>query len=135
MTTMTTTTTTTTIPEAEVIMPPEPPTIQTQMAPSKIRRMEIGDGQFSYISCISERKMLINGWNAVTQTESWNYLSKHTGSVTGSNDPIIGKIYKKMEELGFYGHSGCSFACTIQNLKCLVKYGEAEFIKGWNKPR
>lgn len=131
-----TTMSTTTIPEAEVIMPPEPPNAQTQMAQAqpKKNRIDIGNGQFDYITSISERKILINGWNAVTQTESWNYLSKHQGSVMASNDPVIRKIYNKMEELGYYGHSGCSFACTIQNLKCLAKYGEAEFIKGWNKP-
>jgi hypothetical protein len=119
--------------EMNNIIPPQPPRAEDEIQRSN-NRLDIGDGKFSYISNKYEKEMLINGWQAVTQLEAWNHLLNLKGSIIFSQDPMINRIYSKMEQLGYSGHSGTSFACTIRNLQYLAKQGEPEFIRTWDKP-
>ena len=91
--------------------------------------INLGDGKFEYIIDENEREMLTNAWKAITQTNNWNFMAKEIESFMFSNHPIIYEISRKMEELGYSGHSGCSFGCTMRNMQYLAQKGEEQFKK------
>lgn len=98
---------------------------------TKIKRFHInlGDGKFYYIKNLNDREMLTNAWQAITQTNNWNFMGQEIESFMLSNNPKIYEISRKMEELGYNGHSGCSFGCTMRNMQYLAEKGEEEFKK------
>lgn len=85
-------------------------------------------GEFLYVG-EEVRDMLINGYKAVNELELWWYIKKPIDSFMFCNDININKIYKKMEELGYKGHSGYSFGWTMRQLEFIANYGEEEFKK------
>ena len=87
----------------------------------------IGDGTFEYISNKCDKDMLVNAWQAITQTNTWDFVKQDIKSFMWSKDPRINIISEKMEELGYSGHSGRSFGCTMKNMQYLVKNGENKF--------
>ena len=91
--------------------------------------INLGDGKFDYIKILNDREMLTNAWQAITQTNTWNFMAQEIESFIFSNYPRIYEIYRKMEELGYSGHSGCSFGCTMRNMQYLAQKGEEEFKK------
>ena len=44
-----------------------------------------------------------------------------------SNDKRIDLIYNKIEELGYTGHSGCSFAFIMRDMQFIALEGEKLF--------
>jgi hypothetical protein len=89
------------------ILPPEPPL----------------NGTFVYITSISDRKMYFTAYKAITMTESWDYIKNMTSIFNNQTY----SIYNKIEELGYYGHSGCSLMCTLREMQFIAKYGEKMF--------
>ena len=91
-------------------------------------------GQFLYIKEESTREMLHNGYQAITILELWNYMKKNTDSYMYSynNDPNISIISNKMNELGYYGHSGFSFGWTMRQLQQIAIHGEDFYMKQYN---
>lgn len=116
--------------EMATVMPPAPPTAEEELV-VKPKSINLGDGQFSYVNNIHERRMLSTCWNAVNMLEAWKFLRDFpkTDSFMLSNQPLVSKIYKKIEELGYTGHSGCSFGFTLRNIQSLARHGEDEFKK------
>lgn len=112
------------------VMPPAPPTAEEELV-VKPKSINLGDGQFSYVINIHERRMLSTCWNAVNMLEAWKFLRDFpkTDSFMLSNQPLVSKIYYKIEELGYTGHSGCSFGFTLRNIQSLARHGEDEFKK------
>ena len=97
------------------------------VAPPPPPKINVGDGQFAYINDKRIRNNLQNGWQAVTITESWQYLNNvKMASFMWSNDPKVSEIGNKMEELGA-GHSGASFGSTMRSLEHIAKHGESSF--------
>jgi hypothetical protein len=109
----------------------EPSTLNPYMMPT-IKKNNIGDGQFTYVESITQREMLQTAWSAVTVTESWPFLRTFPDSFMTADKKRIKQIYYKIEELGYTGHSGCSFALTMRNMQFLAEHGEASFVKTWN---
>jgi len=103
--------------------------ITDKIVTNKIVIDKIGDGKMEYIKDKSDREMFTNGWNAITFTNNWDFLAEQTDSFVLSNDSRIYQITKKMEELGYKGHSGISFSLTMRSMQYLLKYGEEEFKK------
>jgi hypothetical protein len=101
---------------AFTIRPPTPP-------------KNIGDGKFDYISNHNVREMFINAWQAISQTNLWDFIAEDINSFMWSNDPRIQVISEKMEELGYNGHSGSSFGSTMRNMQYLAQHGENKFKK------
>ena len=89
------------------ILPPEPPLA----------------GDFYYIKSNTDRIMFSTAYKAITQTETWDYI-KNLESCFGIESD---RIYKKIEELGYKGHSGCSFMITLREMQFIAKYGEQLF--------
>ena len=94
------------------ILPPEPPT-----------EIEELNGTFKYIKSISDQIMFSTAYKAITMTETWDYIKKME-TIFG---PDSDRIYKKIEELGYDGHSGCSFMCTLSEMQFIANHGEKKF--------
>ena len=87
----------------------------------------LGNGQFEYINDVHSREMLVNAWQAINLTELWDFVKQDIDSFMFSHDPRIDIIGNKMTELGYGGHSGASFGCTMRNMQYLAEYGEENF--------
>ena len=105
--------------QSELILPPTPPT------PSEI----FVKGTFDYIKPkdASYKEMLVNSYEAVTQTKTWDFVKQDQLSFMFSKDRRINLIYEKMEELGYGGHSGSSFGCIMRDMQYIAVYGEENF--------
>ena len=62
-------------------------------------------------------------------TETWNFVKQPTESFMMSNDNRIWIITAKMEELGYNGHSGCSFGWTMRQMQYIARNGEENYKK------
>jgi hypothetical protein len=83
---------------------------------------------FYYVKDNSSREMLQNAWASITQLELWAYMKLDTDSYMFSNHPEVGIITKKMEELGYNGHSGSTFGWTMRQMQYIAKYGETKYM-------
>lgn len=86
--------------------------------------------EFNTIPDENNRVMLKNAHQAITSTEYWDYMRTfNEQSFMFSNNPAISKIMTKMSELGYDGHSGCSFAWTMRQMEFLAKNGKQAFLQ------
>jgi hypothetical protein len=92
---------------------------------------DITDAEFNTISDEHSRFMLKNAHQAISLTESWDFMRTFSeqSSFMFSNSPIVSDIMKKMSELGYDGHSGCSFAWTMRQMEFLAKNGKQAFLQ------
>lgn len=93
-------------------LPPQPPKKEEEL-----------NGSFLYIKSISDRKMFSTAYKAITMTETWDYIKK----MESCFGPESNRIYNKIEELGYQGHSGCSFMCTLSEMQFISIHGEKKF--------
>jgi hypothetical protein len=105
----------------ELLLPPTPPSNEDFAS--------FIPGAFDYIksSDDSYKRMLVNAYQAITQTETWNFVKEDCKSFAFSNDPRVSLIIQKMEELGYYGHSGGSFGFIMRDMQYIAKNGEEKF--------
>lgn len=113
------------------LYPPVPPLSEEESREIITNKFndKIGDGKFDYIKNNSERKMLKNAWQAISETDMWDFVGQDIESFMWCNDPNIDIISSKMEDLGYNEHSGTSFGCTMRNMQYLVQFGEEKFKK------
>ena len=90
-------------------------------------------GEFKYISSYNDRVMMTNAWQAITLTETWDFVKQDIDSFMFSLEPQISIISKKMEELGYNGHSGSSFGWVMRNMQYIAQHGEAKFREEYLK--
>lgn len=95
--------------------------------------INLGDGKMDYIQDEHNKLMMTNAWQAITKTNTWDFVTQYIDSFMWSDDPRIDKITEKMCELGYDGHSGSSFGCTMRNMQFLAQKGEEEFKKLFEK--
>jgi hypothetical protein len=88
---------------------------------------------FDFISDEFTRIMIETAYQAVNQLELWDYLRGHHGSFMYSSNRNVEKIYRKIEELGYYGHSGASFGITLQMIKYIADHGFEAFKNNYLK--
>lgn len=108
------------------VISPLPPQINYTETVSYLFNMPLIPGQFNYVD-EPERAMFTNAWQAITLTETWDFIKNFQGSFMISDDANINRISAKMSELGYDGHSGCSFGFTMQTMKYLAVHGEEKF--------
>lgn len=125
----------------DLIVPPSTPISDEELAgekilhydkdkDNKIKKVDIGNGKMDYIKDERSRVMLENAWQAINLTENWGFMCESTiENFMFSNDKRISIITEKMEELGYYGHSGFSFGWTMRNMQFLAKNGVEKFKK------
>lgn len=91
---------------------------------------KITDAEFNTIADKHNRIMLKNAHQAISLTESWDYMRTfNEQSFMFSDSPVVSTITKKMFELGYGGHSGCSFAWTMRQMEFLAKNGKQAFLR------
>jgi hypothetical protein len=89
-------------------------------------KMEKAD--FSFIKAEMTRNFIINGYDAVSQLELWEWFKSYTlgeneGFMFNSN-PNVTKIGNKMHQLpDSPGHSGSSFGFTMRHLHYIAQNG------------
>lgn len=81
------------------------------------------NGTFKYIKRKSDQNMFSTAYKAITLTETWDYI-KNMEEIFG---PEPDCIYKKIEEFGYQGHSGCSYMSTLREMQFIAIYGEKKF--------
>jgi hypothetical protein len=111
------------IPQAPT---PDIPTLVPE-CDTPVEAENIIPGQFDYIKDSWQREMLVNAWQAINVTETWDFVKQDIESFMWSNDPRIWTITRKMEELGYRGHSGSSFGCTMRTMQYIANHGEKKF--------
>jgi len=89
---------------------------------------------FSYISDLHTRRLISNGYNAMTVLElnSWmaTYQPNENEGFLWSTHPNVKKKGNIMEDLPDPpGHSGSSFAFTMRHLQYIAKNGISEHKK------
>jgi len=94
-----------------------------------IENTNIIPGKFGYIKDESTKIMLVTAWKAITMLELWDFVEEEDEAYMISTNPKVFEIYRKIEELGYNGHSGSSFAFIMRIMQYIAKYGEAEFKK------
>ena len=107
----------TSVNENNHLFHPVPPTEEENIIP----------GRFEYIKDSWQREMLVNAWQAITITENWDFVKQDIDSFMWSNDPRINIISKKMEELGYNGHSGASYGFTMRTMQYIAQNGEKKY--------
>lgn len=115
-------------------LPPIPPIKETEKETETLRTLNKNifvPGQFLYIKSDNCREMLQNAWTAITQLELWDYMKCDTESYMLSCDPEIDIIHKKMEALGYFGHSGSSFGWTLRQIQYIAQNGEANYMDSY----
>ena len=112
------------------ILPPSPPNNSSIISP--LEHQQNDDvfifGKFIYVKDDNKKEMLQNAWTAITQLDLWDYMKRDTDSYMMSSDPEINIITKKMGELGYNEHSGCSFGWTMRQMQHIAQHGEEDFM-------
>ncbi len=90
----------------------------------------IGNGQFNYITSPLTKTIYQTAHAAISQLKLWDFIKQDPGSggFLMSTRPEISDIYYKIEENGYHGHSGASFAMALRSMRFLALNGEAEFM-------
>ena len=106
----------------EILFPPAPPSVAT-----------FNPGKFDYITDLNYKEMLVNAYQAISQTETWDFVKQSCKSFMFSDDSKIWIISKKMTELGYCGHSGASFGYTMRDMQYIAQNGEKKFMENYLK--
>ena len=97
-------------------------------APPAVPKIDRGDGKFEFIEDNHTRKLFINAFQAITTTETWDFVAKDRESFMFDQSPEIYRISDAMERCEFpQGHSGSSFGITMRNMQYLAKYGIQDY--------
>jgi len=78
---------------------------------------------FNYLDDDNMRQMFETAYLAITTTESWDYMKKDVHSYMFNNDNELQRIYNKIEQLGYNGHSGASFGYIMRHMQFIAKNG------------
>jgi hypothetical protein len=82
----------------------------------------------------SQRIMYTTAFDAITQLELWSFMRNFTGeSFMFSSDPQVGRIHDRIVQLGYGGHSGCSFGCTMRAMEYIGKNGLDKFEQEYSR--
>ena len=88
---------------------------------------------FNYIDDISSREMLLNAYQAIQLTETWDFMKKDIETYMWSKNPEIRIISNKMSELGYNYHSGTSFGFTMRQMQIIAQNGLEAHKESWLK--
>jgi hypothetical protein len=115
-------------PEILSLLPPGPPSAEEEFITNGV----FVPGQFDYAT-EWDKKMLQSAYQAINILELWSFMKENPGKdgYMWSGDKRIGLIYDKIEELGYTGHSGCSFGITMRDMQFIAKNGEKLFRQNY----
>jgi hypothetical protein len=99
-----------------------------------IRMASVGNGQFEFIDS-SSRIMYTTAHFAISKLELWDYMKMDTDSYMFSDDQEVHRIMSKIQQLGYDGHSGTSFGCTMRAMQYIAKNGYDKFREYYMEKR
>jgi hypothetical protein len=102
-----------------VLMPPAPPIV------------EVSPGKFDYVKTKLEKEMLETAYKAISILELWNYVGQPCESFMFSHEKNVNLIHRKIEEIGYKGHSGFSFSWTMRQMQTISEIGEKQFMESY----
>ena len=117
--------TTTASAHPNILFPPTPPPLDYTHK----------RGNFDYIEDPNTREMITTAFQAIDLLELWDYMKLETNSYMLSEDANVRRIYNKIEDLGYWGHSGFSFGWTLRTLQKIARIGEQAFMVEWTTPK
>lgn len=95
------------------------------------------DPDFTFISCLHERRMISTAYQVVSNLEKWDYLRTFDPGCTGfmlTKDLVAVNIMDEIER-SYQGHSGCSMGCTMRVIQMIAEVGYRRYrTKYMNKP-
>jgi hypothetical protein len=94
--------------------------------------LNIGRGNFDYVSDIWDREIYENAWQAISLTNMWDFVKQDIESFMFSLDPRLDIISEKMAEIGYNVHSSASFGRVMRQMQFLAKFGEDKFKECFN---
>ena len=84
---------------------------------------------FYFITDSHENVMLETAYNAITSLELWDYMKKSTNSYMLCSDKELELIISEIQKLGYDGHSGSSFGCTMRDMQYIAQHGLPQYIE------
>ena len=84
---------------------------------------------FNFITDSHEKVMLETAYQAITSLELWDYMKKPTDGYMVSSDKELYLIMNEIQKLGYDGHSGGSFGCTMRDMQYIAQHGLSEYTK------
>ena len=88
---------------------------------------------FNYVNDTSCREMLLNAYQAIQLTETWDFMKQDINSYTSSNSNEVKLISNKMSELGYNYHSGSSFGWIMRHMQIIAQNGLEAHKEYWLK--
>lgn len=89
---------------------------------------------FDFITDLNDRKAYSTAFDAITQLELWPFMRNfREDSFCFSSSPEVERIYKRIEELGYGGHSGGSFGCVMRAMEYIGKHGIDTFREEYER--
>lgn len=84
---------------------------------------------FNFITDSHEKVMLETAYQAITSLELWDYMKKPTNGYMLSSDKELELIMNEIQKLGYTGHSGGSFGCTMRDMQYIAQHGLPQYIE------
>ena len=84
---------------------------------------------FEYITDSYQRLMLETAYQAITSLELWDYMKKPNRAYMLSSDKELELIMNEIVRLGYDGHSGASFGCTMRQMQYIAQHGLSQFAE------
>ena len=73
--------------------------------------------------------MLETAYQAITSLELWDYMKKPNRAYMLSSDKELELIMNEIVRLGYDGHSGASFGCTMRQMQYIAQHGLSQFAE------
>jgi len=102
-------------------MPPPPPENMS---------VSIGQNRFEYILDNHMREMMINGFQAISRLELWEFVKEDPGEdgFMFCTRQELYKIMNMMDQCEYPpGHSGASFGCIMRELQYIARFGQMAY--------
>jgi hypothetical protein len=100
---------------------------------TELESSNLEKGKFDYILNATNKKMLMNAWEAITQLDLWDFIKDDVSNFIFSGDKRVHAISDKMFELGYRDHSGFSFAWIMRQMQYIALHGEENYKKYYFK--
>ena len=84
---------------------------------------------FAYITNDYDRLMLETAYQSITSLELWDYMKKPNTAYMLSSDKELELIMNEIVRLGYDGHSGASFGCTMRRMQYIAQHGLSQFAE------
>lgn len=82
---------------------------------------------FDFIDDNESRSMYETAYQAISNTNNWDFVKQPIESFMWSQDPKIWQITSEIQRLGYNEHSGASFGFTMRTMQYIANHGLEQF--------